>query len=74
MECTGAEEGQGKMTIDQCAERCNGLSDLFAFGTNDYGTPRCSGGKCKCLCETSSNDGKCQITNHDGYRLYIHTG
>ena len=74
MECSGAEQGQGKMTIDQCSEKCTGISDMFAFGTNDYGTPRCSDGKCQCLCETASKDGTCQITDHAGYRLYINTG
>ena len=71
MECSGAEEGLGKMTIDQCSEKCTGISDMFAFGTNDYGTPRCSGGKCNCLCETASGyDATCEQVDHVGYRLF----
>ena len=78
MECTGDEQGyvspNGIVTIDQCADKCKGVSELFAYGTNDYGTDRCSGGSCNCLCETAAKDGSCKITSHEGYRLYIYAG
>ena len=55
----------------QCANECNGLSTMFAFGTNDFGVDRCDGNGCKCLCETSAaDDGTCDSVQHKGYRLY----
>ena len=71
-ECSGSEEGQGKFeTIFECAEKCQGVSSMFAFGTNDYGTIRCENGKCSCFCETAATiDGSCSIVSHSGFRLY----
>ena len=45
---------------------------MFAFGTNDFGTPRCdSNGFCKCLCEIgATKEGFCHQMPHNGYRLY----
>ena len=82
MECDSdssmADNGElgfsGIATLDQCEEKCNGVSELFAFGTNDYGNPRCSGDGCSCLCETAAKDGSCKITGHHGFRLYISAG
>ena len=73
-ECGGSETGVGQFTrIIECAEKCKAISSMFAFGTNDYGTPRCNNGKCTCLCETAAtSDGSCNIVSHNGYRLYKH--
>ena len=71
-ECQGTEVDIGEVsTIEKCALECKTRSNWFAFGTNDYGTNRCTNGKCKCLCETiSSSGGSCTFNNHKGYRLY----
>ena len=73
-ECGGSEKSKGRMdSIEECAEACTGVSTMFAFGTNDYGTNRCKSKNkgCKCLCETSAgDDGTCNMVNHKGYRLY----
>ena len=71
-ECQGTEVSMGKLsTIEECAFECHTRSNWFAFGTNDYGTNRCTNGKCNCICETiSSSGGSCKFSNHKGYRLY----
>ena len=78
MECSGDEDSydtsHGISTIDECAIKCQEISDMFAYGTNDYGVDRCSGGSCTCLCETGANDGICDPTAHAGYRLYKYIG
>ena len=58
--------------VEECANKCNGLSSMFAFGTNDFGNPRCdSDGFCKCICETgATKEGFCHQMSHSGYRLY----
>ena len=66
--------GVGRVfSITDCAEKCKGISSMFAFGTSDYGTSRCSNGNsnCECACETSATpDGTCKEKFHSGYRLY----
>ena len=84
-ECGGAELadwniGDGRpLTFDvgYCADRCKGISTMFAFGTNDYSGNRCypknnyPNKGCNCLCETAAKaDGTCTSTGHSGYRLY----
>ena len=71
-ECSGSEIGEnGYNDVDDCASYCKGKSTMFAFGTNDFGTTRCYGDGCRCLCETSATkDGTCTTLDHDGYRLY----
>ena len=73
-ECKGKEESKGKLdSVQECADACFGVSSMFIFGTNDYGTARCEGNgkQCQCFCETSAtDDGSCDITDHNGYRLY----
>ena len=74
-ECTGTEKMYGYddrlETVEECASKCSGISSMFAFGTNDFGTQRCQNGFCKCICETSATkEGFCQQTSHSGYRLY----
>ena len=71
MECSGAETAFYSIpTINDCADKCFGLSEMFAYGTNDYGTDRTQ----TCLCETAAKDGTCDASTHNGYRLYIFTG
>ena len=55
-----------------CANECN-IHDasVFAFGTNDFGSPRCNEKGCYCLCEPAANtDGTCDRVSHAGYNLY----
>ena len=71
-ECSGDEISKGKMvSIGECASACNGVASMFAFGTNDFGVPRCDSNGCQCLCETAAaDDGTCNSVQHKGYRLY----
>ena len=73
-ECGGKEESKGKLdSLQECADACYGVASMFIFGTNDFGKDRCesNGKQCDCYCETSANDdGTCDITDHDGFRLY----
>ena len=71
-ECAGSEIPHYDIsTVAECSKRCKGQSSMFAYGTNDYGTTRCSSTGCTCLCETAaSKDGTCSQTSHNGYRLY----
>ena len=71
-ECGGSEENQGKFKgVEDCASKCKGVASMFAVGTNDYFTNRCSSEGCQCLCETAASDeGTCSQVTHKGYRLY----
>ena len=71
-ECSGDEISKGRMVSPgECASACNGVASMFAFGTNDFGVPRCDGNGCQCLCETAAaDDGTCDSVQHKGYRLY----
>ena len=71
-ECAGSENSYYDIsTVGECSKRCKNQSSMFAYGTNDYGTTRCSSIGCTCLCETAaSKDGTCSQTSHNGYRLY----
>ena len=71
-ECGGQEISKGnKDSIDDCAKACDGVSSMFALGTNDFGTTRCYADGCSCLCETGAkDDGTCDTVNHNGYHLY----
>ena len=71
MECTGEESLFDSIpTIDECADKCEGISELFAYGTNDYGSDTAQ----TCACETVAKDGTCKTKQTDGYRLYIYSG
>ena len=79
-ECTGDEkllDYDSKIkSVDECANACDGLSTMFAFGTNDFGEERCDNdGNCKCSCETGAHwyDTTCTKKSHLGYRLYKYT-
>ena len=71
-ECSGDEISKGRMVSPgECGSACNGVASMFAFGTNDFGVPRCDGNGCQCLCETAAaDDGTCDSVQHKGYRLY----
>ena len=71
-ECSGDEISKGRMNSPgECANACKGVASMFAFGTNDFGVPRCDGNGCQCLCETAAaDDGSCDSVQHKGYRLY----
>ena len=48
---------------------------MFIFGTEDFGSSKCNSDGCNCYCETSATDqGLCDMVNHNGYRLYKYTG
>ena len=71
-ECSGSYMDMGYIsTIGECAEICKEHASMFAFGTSDYGVPRCSSAGCKCVCETATaNGGACYEVTHNGYRLF----
>ena len=74
-ECDGNEIGYDSneqiASVEECAERCKGVSSMFVFGTNDFGNPRCNDKGCYCICETAAKiDGTCTQIEHTGYRLY----
>ena len=76
-ECTALEGPDAEIlelnygTINDCANKCRGLSTMFAVGTNDFGGKRCEGGRCSCICERmASKEGQCKQAPHLGYRLY----
>ena len=78
-ECKGKEEAAGVLTIDACAAKCTGKSDMFIFGRG--GTNRCyGGGRCNCYCETAApwtgkpGSASCAIVKHSGYNLYMYVG
>ena len=71
-ECTGSEVDKGKFKTEQmCANACKGVASMFAFGTNDFGTDRCTSEGCQCICESGADEyGMCTTKDHKGYRLY----
>ena len=81
VECTGSETWKNRFhTAAECAQACAKHSDMFIFGTNDYGTNRCTGAGCSCYCELSTKEDSstklplCNSeTGHNGYRLYRFT-
>ena len=69
-ECTGSEiYGPRLKTIDLCYKACKGKASMFAYG---LAPTRCGEDGCRCLCETSSTNGKCTMTDHSGYNLYAY--
>ena len=60
-------------TLDECGKTCLGISAMFVYGTNDFGSSKCNtDGKedCLCYCETSADEGECQMVDNTGYKLY----
>ena len=43
-------------TLDECARRCEGTTDLFAYGTNEFGGQGCQSSLCKCYCVRKKAD------------------
>ena len=56
-------------TIDECANKCKGVTKMFAYGTNDFGELGCHRGlcKCHCICMATMNDDTCEKLNYDEY-------
>ena len=72
-QCTGSEIFQGKQkTIDQCSKACKGKATMFIYGQAPN-QQVCDEQGCKCLCETSSKNGKCTMTNNIRYNLYAYS-
>ena len=75
-ECAGSEVNlRGVKDMKSCARECYGVSSMFLYGTNDFGTNRCNeawiGLGCVCVCETAAKeDGTCNMVKHNGYRLF----
>ena len=71
-ECAGSKIKTGSFPfVADCAAKCEGISAMFIFGTNDYGRNRCKDQDCDCYCETSASIyGSCNQQSHDGFRLY----
>ena len=73
-ECDSDELGGYVKTLHQCALNCQGISSMFAYGTDDFldqGKKKCSEKGCPCLCETiAKQDGTCDVIENKGYRLY----
>ena len=59
-------------TIHECARKCHGLTQMFAYGTNDFGQQGCQDGLCKCHCVrvAKPKDESCQLINQEKYRFF----
>merc|ERR1711962_236866 len=70
-ECNGAERRIGYLpTLESCAKACEGSSDMFIYGTNEFKDPRCKDGKgCVCWCEDASTRGCKKRIVHKGFNL-----
>ena len=63
-------------TIRDCANACARESDMFLYGTTEWGNRRCYGSKgCACYCQYSTNDSNlCPTAKaHTGFNLYNYT-
>ena len=58
--------------IDECAIKCEGLTQMFAYGTNDFGADGCKDGLCKCHCLNSLNKDTCQKIKYDEYWVFTY--
>ena len=58
-------------TINECAAKCSGITNLFAYGTNEFGGQGCEDGLCKCHCirQTDTTDETCQQLSQKNYWL-----
>ena len=63
-ECSGAEDSSWQSSIQKCANACK-HNHHFAYGLKPG---RCSGSKCKCLCENIGT--KCRRVRHRWFHLY----
>jgi hypothetical protein len=75
-ECNGAERFKGyKLTPEACGKACEGSSNMFVYGTNDFGVTRCYKGKgCACYCEDATKAQCFKRVSHKGYNLFDITG
>ena len=75
-ECNGAERFKGyKPTPEACGKACEGSSDMFVYGTNEFGVTRCYKGKgCACYCEDATKAQCFKRVSHKGYNLFDITG
>merc|ERR1712086_429928 len=64
-ECGGRETSSNQVSVEACAAKC--VSGFFAYGRK---SGRCSGSKCKCLCEKVGT--QCKQVSHAHYDLYRH--
>ena len=59
-------------TLDECAKKCSGITDLFAYGTHEFGGQGCQDGLCKCNCISEKDDtsANCQKLNRNNYWFF----
>ena len=71
-ECDGSEIWKPKTSdLESCAQSCRGISSMFLYGTNDFGSIRCYTDGCSCVCETAAMpDGTCSRIGNNGWKLY----
>ena len=61
--------------VEGCAHACKDETQMFIYGTNQYGNNKCDNGKCQCWCEVDTKDFKCKNqAEHSGYDLYTFKG
>ena len=71
-ECDGSEtfigrvSGETKGYNQECANLCESISTMFIVGKGE----KCNFDGCKCICETSADNGKCNKVDSSGYRLF----
>ena len=67
-ECIGSETEQGYLkTIKLCQDACEGTASMFIYG---LAPERCNDTGCSCYCETSSENGECEMESSSIYNLY----
>ena len=76
-ECEGKEIfKKTHLSLNACANACRGISQMFMYGTNQFGVTRCYGDKgCDCYCEMATSNYECnKQLHHGGYNLYKYLG
>ena len=71
-ESTAKESHFRAKTVDECARKCSKATDLFAFGTNEFGGQGCHYGLCKCDCiyKKDDSDHNCQDLDKQSYWFF----
>jgi hypothetical protein len=75
-ECAGKDyKYQGVAhSLADCEKRCKS-TDIFIYGTNEFGTERCYGNKgCRCYCYFNQVSQCRKNEVHKGYNVYRHGG
>ena len=69
--CTGSapQEVGALKTIDTCHDRCKGKASMFSYGVGEGG---CNSRGCLCICEITSKEGQCTMTDSDRFNLYAY--